>query len=231
MILVSSGSFCRTYWHLAYIFSGIETGVANHLHQHLKSERYVVPATKSRQTGYRLTGKPLFVPVCKGPDHDRMLRELFDPLLHISHHVSVLLLARSHRQLLTTRQYRLPPKTVTQPSNLTQRLLALQSTDMPPPATPASQLRKHRATTLATSGLEARNLLGGFQTPSRPRSRQVQPQQKRALAEEDTPEEAPSPKRRATPGSSTRHLRSLQSEFLLDAGGLPSSPFDAHTIR
>lgn len=73
------------------------------------------------------------------------------------------------------------------------------------------------------SGLDLRASMTPFQTPSRPlRSRQVQAQ-KRAL-EDDESSIATSPKRQATPFSTFKRLKSMQTKLLIDANGLPSSP-------
>ena len=60
---------------------------AGPLYHHLKNEGYVVTASGSHRAGYSASGKAQFVAVQAGPDHDKMLRNLFDPLMHISHHV------------------------------------------------------------------------------------------------------------------------------------------------
>jgi len=76
-----------------------------------------------------------------------------------------------------------------------------------------------------------RNLRGSIdslQTPTRLRSRQLRPQKR---ARDDNEEQAPTSKRRATPASNTKRLVSVQSEFVLNANGLPSSPFEVPTIR
>jgi len=55
---------------------------------YLKSSGFVVPAARSHKAGYAATGLPILVPVGKGPKHEVMLQTLFDPMMHISHHVS-----------------------------------------------------------------------------------------------------------------------------------------------
>ncbi|KAK5119758.1 hypothetical protein LTR85_007334 [Meristemomyces frigidus] len=174
---------------------GLEVHVAGPVYQHLKNARYIVAATGSHKAGYTKSNKPLFVAVKDGPDHEQMLEALFDPLLHIEHH------------------YQLPTTPRPQQTSLTQRLLASQADNMPPPATPASALRKKNAVTPA-SGLDLRPSMTPFQTPSRPR----QPQ-KRRFDDAQT-----------TPGSFKR-LKSMQTQFLLDANGLPSSPADPFAYR
>ena len=66
---------------------GLDTTIANQLYHHLKTERYVVATTGSRKAGFAASGKPYFVPVKDGPNHQKMLGNLFDPMLHISHQV------------------------------------------------------------------------------------------------------------------------------------------------
>lgn len=166
------------------------------MYQHLKNARYIVSATGSHKAGYAKSNKPTFVAVKEGVDHDKMLQALFDPFLHIEHH------------------YQLPTKAITQPTSLTQRLLASQSDNMPPPATPASALRKKNAVTPA-SGLDLRPSMTPYQTPSRPR----QPQ-KRQLDDDIT-----------TPVSTFKRLKSMQTRYLLDVNGLPSSPADVSAYQ
>jgi len=62
--------------------------VAGPVYQHLRNMNYVLPVTGSHKAGYVKSGKPLFVATRDGPIHEKMLQSLFDPLMHISHHVS-----------------------------------------------------------------------------------------------------------------------------------------------
>ncbi|KAK4545923.1 hypothetical protein LTR36_002487 [Oleoguttula mirabilis] len=175
---------------------GLDIHVAGPVYQHLKNAGYILPATGSHKAGYTKSTKPLFVAVKEGADHEKMLQTLFDPLLHVGHH------------------YLLPTKP-TPPTTLTQRLLASQADNMPPPATPASALRKKNAMTPA-SGLDLRPSMTPFPTPSRPR----QPQ-KRQFDDGEA----------ATPVSTYKRLKSMQTQYLLDANGLPSSPADPFAYR
>ena len=72
--------------------------VAGPIYQMLKSAGYFVPATGSHKAGYKKTGKPLFVAVRDGPNYEKMLTTLFDPLMLIAHYVS-----SSHRLMPTLR--------------------------------------------------------------------------------------------------------------------------------
>ena len=90
---------------------------------------------------------------------------------------------------------------------------------MPPPATPASQLKKNASKT-PVSGLDLRASITPFETPSRPRRKQTLGPKR---PQEDEDDERPSKKRCEGLGSEKR-VRSVRSEFVLDAGGLPSSP-------
>lgn len=58
------------------------------IHNYLRTEGFVVNVYKSHKPGFAATGKPLFIPVTEGPSHDKLLRDLFDPLLHIEKYVS-----------------------------------------------------------------------------------------------------------------------------------------------
>ncbi|GAB1738851.1 hypothetical protein NU219Hw_g3635t1 [Hortaea werneckii] len=158
--------------------------VAGPIYQMLKSAGYFVPATGSHKAGYKKTGKPLFVAVREGPSYEEMLSALFDPLTLIAHH------------------YQISSKNPIEKTSLKQHLFATQSGDMPPPATPASKLRKQNAITPA-SGLDQRASLTPFQTPIRRLS-------KRSFEESTTP--------------ASKRLKSVQTLGVLNANGLPSSP-------
>ncbi|KAK0338258.1 hypothetical protein LTR59_002932 [Friedmanniomyces endolithicus] len=192
--------------------------LAQQLYDYIKSSEFVTPASGSHQAGYKASGKVLFVPTLTGGKHELMLRSLFEPLLHISHHVIRHFIIS--RALLTRSQYRLPTEPAMRLTSLSQRLLASQSNDMPPPATPASQLRLRNAITPA-SGLDLR-----ASTPSRIASRTYglrSMTRKRTL---DDARQGGSPaKRTATPPATTfGHIKSVQSRFIIDANGLSSSP-------
>lgn len=67
---------------------GISSSTAQTLHTRLRS--YVVNARGSHKPGFAATGNAPWVPAPPGHrNHDLMLRELFDPLRHIEHCVSV----------------------------------------------------------------------------------------------------------------------------------------------
>ena len=67
---------------------GLDAAVATSIYQHLRNEGYVVAAKGSHRAGFAASGKPLLVAVKSGPNHEKMLRNLFDPMLHINHRVS-----------------------------------------------------------------------------------------------------------------------------------------------
>lgn len=144
--------------------------------------------------------------VKSGPMHERMLRELFDPLVLISHHVSQSTEVGS-ALLLTLWQYQ-TPKSVTDPS-LSDRLADTSALKMPPPTTPASRLMR-----LAQTSGTARDVSGSAspsETPSKTRNRPLsgvkRPRQEAAV---DT--------------DTASRVKRVQTQFILDAGGLPSSP-------
>lgn len=72
---------------LTIICIGLKLSEAAPLYNYLKNSGYVVPATGSHSAKYKATGLPSFVAVRDGPKHEEMLQELFDPLMHIAHHV------------------------------------------------------------------------------------------------------------------------------------------------
>ncbi|KAK3109680.1 hypothetical protein LTR53_016798 [Teratosphaeriaceae sp. CCFEE 6253] len=176
----------------------LELAAAKYVYGYLKTSGFVVPAAGAHIAGYAATGRPSLVPVPKGPKHEWMLQTLFDPLMHISHH------------------YQIPPKPLHRLASLTQRLLASQARDMPPPATPAANLRKRKATTPA-SGLDLR-LSEPVETPSRVRgSGLAQGQSFKTRACSPRPA-----KRVASPRSMFTRLRSVRSRFVIDANGCSS---------
>ncbi|KAK3707913.1 hypothetical protein LTR37_011765 [Vermiconidia calcicola] len=170
---------------------GLTMSQAKPFYESLKTKGYVVAAPGSRKAGYASSGRPQYVAAKQGPNYEKMLAELFDPLTHISHH------------------YDLPAKLTTQPTLLTQQLMASRRGDMLPPTTPASRLKK--AVSTPGSGLDLRVSLTPFETPSRPRSRESQPLKR---PQDD----------RKTAMTPAKRLKSVHSEFMLDAGGLSSSP-------
>ena len=185
---------------------GLEMSRTGSVYQDLRREKYVVPTAGSHKAGFKQTGKPLYVPVREGPVFDKMMRNLFDPMTHICHH------------------YQLPATYHTQKMPFTERLISSKLTDMAPPSTPASAKRKQKAAATPASGLDLPAATTPFETPSaRPRSRQLQTR-KRSLGDDDRHDA--SMKRRATPGSAVRRLRSVQTEYILDAAGMPSSPIN-----
>ncbi|TKA78562.1 hypothetical protein B0A55_02804 [Friedmanniomyces simplex] len=179
----------------------LEPAEAQQLYGYLKSSGFVVPSSGSHIAGHKATGRPLFVAVRKGRKHELMLQSLFDPLSYISHH------------------YTLPVKPIVHLASLTQRLLASQSSDMPPPATPVSQLRLRSAATPA-SGLDLRAATP-LKTPSRTHGLRSMTRKRSS----DGALQGGSPaKRAATPSSTFARMRSMQSRVVINANGLSSSP-------
>ena len=68
--------------------SGIEQKRASSLHAKIKKSVFVTQAAKSHKPGYRATGKALFVPRHDSAALRKFLETYFDPMSHISHHVS-----------------------------------------------------------------------------------------------------------------------------------------------
>ncbi|KAF2770537.1 hypothetical protein EJ03DRAFT_335497 [Teratosphaeria nubilosa] len=66
---------------------GLEIWQATPVYQHLKNMKYIVEASGSHKPGYSQTGKPLYVAARSGEEHEDMMQKLFDPTLHIEHHV------------------------------------------------------------------------------------------------------------------------------------------------
>ena len=62
--------------------------IAAPLYRHLKHEGYVAAACDSRRASSTASGKLQFVAIKEGPAHERMLNNFFDPMMHISNHVS-----------------------------------------------------------------------------------------------------------------------------------------------
>ena len=69
------------------MLAGLASWVAAPIYQDFKSEGYIVPYADAKIQGRKATVKPLTAAVEHGPTHEKMLRNLYDPLMHISHHV------------------------------------------------------------------------------------------------------------------------------------------------
>jgi hypothetical protein len=54
----------------------------------MRRNNFVTDAEKSHKPGYRATGKALFVPVQDDATIRKLLKTYFDPMTHVSHHVS-----------------------------------------------------------------------------------------------------------------------------------------------
>ncbi|EGP88974.1 uncharacterized protein MYCGRDRAFT_91969 [Zymoseptoria tritici IPO323] len=174
---------------------GISPSTAQTLHTRLRS--YVVNARGSHKPGFAATGNAPWVPAPPGhPNHDLMLRELFDPLRHIEH------------------CYATQPA-VTKP--IVEQLLALRSGAMPPPSTPASVFNKKHASATPADGLDLRPSMSPFTTPLRV------PTGKRGRDEDEEIFDTPA-KRQASTTPLYHRLKSVQSQYILNADGKSSSP-------
>ena len=190
---------------------GLDTAVAKPVYHYLKNEGYIVSVGGAHK-------KAKFVAVKDGPKHEKMLKDLFDPFMHISHHVSTGVVT-GYNKIANTRKYDLPAKYDTQKKSLGRQLLSSQASIMPPPKTPASGLRRD-PTTSPSTGLDFRASMPTLETPSRAPS--LRHQSSKRSRDEDAAIET-SAKRHAGPSLRQRG-QSSQSEFLLDASGLASSP-------
>lgn len=54
----------------------------------MRRNNFVTDAEKSHKPGYRATGKALFVPVQDDATIRKLIKTYFDPMTHVSHHVS-----------------------------------------------------------------------------------------------------------------------------------------------
>ncbi|KAK5113843.1 hypothetical protein LTR62_003227 [Meristemomyces frigidus] len=169
---------------------GLQQNQARFIMNFLRDQGYVVNASGSHKKSYTATKKPTLVAVTNGASHELMMQNLFDPLTHIAHH------------------YKLPNKPMSE-AGLTQRLLASQAADMPPPATPALHLRKRIAATPG-SCLDLRDSVPPYETPSRPRH--LQTETRKRSAEHDSA------------GMGFKRFRSMETRSFIDASGLASSP-------
>lgn len=68
--------------------SGIQPNAARDLQKFLKEEGYITSTSCAQQRGRVASRRTTLVAVSSGPDYNKMLSELFDPLMHISHLVS-----------------------------------------------------------------------------------------------------------------------------------------------
>jgi hypothetical protein len=190
---------------------GLDTAVARPVYQYLKNEGYIVSVGGAHK-------KAKFLAVKDGPKHEKMLKDLFDPFMHISHHVCTRAVT-GYNKIANICKYDLPAKYDTHKKSLGQHLLASQTSIMPPPKTPASRLRR-QSTTPSSTDLDLRASVLPLETPSHAPS--LENQRFKRGRDEDAVV-GTSSKRHAGPFSGQRG-KSSQSEFILDAGGLASSP-------
>nr|POE74649.1 meiosis-specific protein hop1 [Quercus suber] len=167
------------------------------------------------------TAKRHLVVVKSGPGHKKMLDDLFNPMLHIAHHVSWPIVRFKIKQL-TPVQYEQAASPTTLGTSTKHISDAAHNPAMPPPTTPASTFRGRREKTVTSaSGLDRSVSRTPFKTPSRSYSR-VTRSQKRAWGQGESPE-MPA-KRQMRIASPAMYYGSVQSEMVLDASGMPSSP-------
>jgi len=69
-------------------WTAIDQKRASSMHSKIKKGVFVTQAAKSHKPGYRATGKALFVPRHDSAALRQLLEAYFDPMTHISHHVS-----------------------------------------------------------------------------------------------------------------------------------------------
>lgn len=184
------------------------------VHDYLRTEGFVVNVYKSHKPGFAATGKPLFIPVTEGPAHDKLIRDLFDPLLHIEKHVRGLSLILLLGIMLTFDKY----ATITSPVSseiIGQQLYAIRPTDMPEPATPH---QKKRGSATPASDLDLRSSMTPYETPVLSHF----PSRKRP-SEDHTTSDTPA-KRRSTRTPLPHRLKSIQTTLILKADGMSSSP-------
>lgn len=145
--------------------------------------------------------------VQSGRVHNKMLHDLFDPLLLISHHVRLPSLVPRWSSRLTLCQYQIPG--AIEPRLPSKRALNGFAGEMPPPLTPASRLVKHAQT--PGSGLDLRRSMTPYKTPDMPQSRLRSGTKRRR---KDSVERK----------NDQMQARSVQTQIVLDTSALSSSP-------
>jgi hypothetical protein len=123
--------------------------------------------------------------------------------------------------MLTSHQYDVPGGQISQPPTATQQLKARSAT-MPPPTTPASQLRKRKAAKTPASGLDLRYSITPYRTPSRV-SQNTSGLDNGALAAAHDEDEDGTYDLDKDDWPSKR-VKSVHTSCMLDAAGLSSSP-------
>lgn len=123
---------------------GVEQKQASSMHAKIKKSVFVTQAAKSHKPGYRATGKALFVPCHDSAALRQLLETCFDPMAHISHHVSILVnfdLCERRTLLMVEPKYGPPPAAEVMEEHMqtNQRLLIDLANDIPSPATPHGQ--------------------------------------------------------------------------------------------
>ncbi|KAK5174176.1 uncharacterized protein LTR77_001256 [Saxophila tyrrhenica] len=188
------------------LFAGIPNSAAKDLFAFLKSNGYFIAAKQPntrRHTGSRRLSS---VALKEGPKYQEMLASLFDPLLHISHYYGVV-------------------KASSMQTNEVQQRLVAKAGGMPPPVTPASQLRKRKAAQTPASGLDLRQSMTPYDTPPHLRTHLTRSSKRARLSgDEDEVVAATPPKARRRTTSSPARVKSVRTAVMLDAAGLPSSP-------
>ncbi|CAK4034050.1 Hypothetical predicted protein [Lecanosticta acicola] len=172
---------------------GVRTETAGNVHTHLREQGFVVPVASSHSRGFGKSGKPHFVPINGGTNFDRMIRELFDPQLHVE-------------QMYT--------KSAVIPTQVKEQLQRLQLADMPV-ATMSHPRQKSSATpttaTATASDLDPRSPATPFRTPSHPPGKRL----KRGREGEDLIHDS-------AQEVGTKRLRTVQTTWTILANGLPS---------
>lgn len=184
--------------------AGLPTSSFMSLQQTFKREGYIVAAKGAHRPGYAASGKPQYVAVKEGQGHDKLVRNLFDPMTNIGHH------------------YNRPHKVVVPPSMVTKQLLAAQKAAMPPPATPAGRIKETAQTAgTADTDLDLPSSTVPFDTPSRPQSDQ---QRAKKRSRESGDDRDDSPKRHSPEYSNVQRLASLNTPYMLDLGAISPAP-------
>ncbi|KXT07784.1 hypothetical protein AC579_4304 [Pseudocercospora musae] len=173
------------------VATGLNLDTATPLHDYLRQESFITPASRSLRRGAAYSSEARFIPAQEGEAYKKMLVTLFDPLKHVE---------------------RFYCETSLDISEIGQQVRITRAVSMPPPDTPASQMRARRSATPASS-LDLGQSVMPMETPYPHRSSLLK------RPSEDDIFSTPAKRQAITPV----YLRFLSAQALR-ADGLSSSP-------
>ncbi|KAF7189549.1 HORMA domain-containing protein 1 [Pseudocercospora fuligena] len=115
---------------LRSLLAGLSLDTATLLHDYLRQEGFITPASRPVRRGAAYSSEARSIPTQEGGTYKKMLVTLFDPLKHVEQFYC---------------------ETSLDLSAIGQQVRTMRAASMPPPDTPASQMRARRSATPASS--------------------------------------------------------------------------------